>query len=226
MSSSTREEDGVAYDAVNVTDDAWTWIDSNDSLFSLFRDKRPRPRTHRRRYPILIRTTEFVAGSRSPFPCRRPSASRPRLATSSDSTPRQGGEAGRPDPRRRTAAPLAVAGEEPTPSVPQPDRTGEALAGARPWSVELGEVGGEGAVVELPGRRGRRRDVGAPPESPRGSAAETGTSTPLMAGSGMIKTRKGVDQASPRADAPAGQPPAHAATTSGTRGRHGARFPR
>ena len=27
------------YDAVNVTDDAWTWIDSNDSLFSLFLEK-------------------------------------------------------------------------------------------------------------------------------------------------------------------------------------------
>ena len=37
-----EDEDG-AYDAVNVTDDAWTWIDNNDSLFSLFREKSPVP---------------------------------------------------------------------------------------------------------------------------------------------------------------------------------------
>ena len=32
-----HESDDGEYDAVNVTDDAWAWIDSNDSLFSLFR---------------------------------------------------------------------------------------------------------------------------------------------------------------------------------------------
>ena len=37
-----EDEDG-GYDAVDVTDDAWTWIDSNDSLFSLFREKNAVP---------------------------------------------------------------------------------------------------------------------------------------------------------------------------------------
>ena len=37
-----EDEDG-GYDAVDVTDDAWTWIDSNDSLFSLFRGKKAVP---------------------------------------------------------------------------------------------------------------------------------------------------------------------------------------
>ena len=34
-----HESDDGEYDVVNVTDNAWTWIDSNDSLFSLFRAK-------------------------------------------------------------------------------------------------------------------------------------------------------------------------------------------
>ena len=37
-----EDEDG-GYDAVDVTDDAWTWIDSNDSLFSLFRENKAVP---------------------------------------------------------------------------------------------------------------------------------------------------------------------------------------
>ena len=37
-----QDTDG-AYDAVAVTDDAWAWIDSNDSLFSLFREESAAP---------------------------------------------------------------------------------------------------------------------------------------------------------------------------------------
>lgn len=37
-----EDEDG-SYEAVDVTDDAWTWIESNDSLFSLFREEKAVP---------------------------------------------------------------------------------------------------------------------------------------------------------------------------------------
>ena len=37
------EDEEGEYDAVDVTDDAWTWIDSNDSRFSLFREKKSVP---------------------------------------------------------------------------------------------------------------------------------------------------------------------------------------
>ena len=37
------EDEEGGYDAVDVTDNAWTWIDSNDSLFSLFREKKAVP---------------------------------------------------------------------------------------------------------------------------------------------------------------------------------------
>ena len=47
-----------------------------------------------------------------------------------------------------------------------PDRRGARRRSA--LVVELGEVGGEGAVVELPGRRGRRRDVGVSSRQRRG----------------------------------------------------------
>lgn len=37
------EDDEGEYQAVDVTDEAWTWIESNDSLFSLFREKKAVP---------------------------------------------------------------------------------------------------------------------------------------------------------------------------------------
>ena len=33
-----EDESGIPYDGVTITDAAWTWIDNNDSLFSLFRE--------------------------------------------------------------------------------------------------------------------------------------------------------------------------------------------
>ncbi len=41
LAFSTDEDDwGRTYDAVTITDTAWTWIDSNQSLFSLFKGKK------------------------------------------------------------------------------------------------------------------------------------------------------------------------------------------
>ena len=150
--------------------------------------RRQRPR--RRRRPSVARSPRSAA---SPAIKREPRVAAVVVAGQPPRTRRRGrgAPAGLGSSARRTrkhAAATAV----------------EALAGARPLLVEVGEVGSEGAVLESRPRRGEGVHLRHRGRSSHASpAAETRTSSPVMPGSswrsGVIQTDdEGVDQTAGR----------------------------